>query len=354
MKKTALIALLLTVALALTACGSDKTYADLKMADYVTLGEYKGLTYTPVGTSVSDYALQVAIQKDLEEEGYKVTDSTKRTEGTVQVGDTCDIDFKGLKDGVAFQGGTATGYSLTIGSGSFIAGFEEGLAGVAIGSKVSLNLTFPENYRDQELAGQDVVFEVTVNAVTKRKSFPEITDAIANAMDEQANTVAEYYANKKASLEAENIAKAEKNLSDALWLEVINGTTLVKDIPQKLIDDAANEIVERYKMMAMQYAYDSLDEFLSANNTTMEYFNKQAKAYGQVMATNFMVAYAIANQEGFAVSDELFDEKATEYATAEGFTDVNKYIKEEGKDAICDQIILDYAVDLVLENAVAK
>ncbi len=354
MKKTALIALLLMVALAVTACGTGKNYTDLKMSDYVTLGEYKGLTYTPADTSVSDYALQVAIQSDLEEEGYKVIDSTKRTEGTVQVGDTCDIDFKGLKDGVAFEGGTATGYSLTIGSGSFIAGFEEGLVGVAIGSKVSLDLTFPENYSSEELAGEDVVFEVTVNAVTKRKSFPEITDTIANAMDEKANTVAEYYVNKKASLETENKAVAADELKDGLWDRVVKATTLKKDIPQNLVDAAASEFTKYYEMVATQGAYDSLDAWLTANKMTMTYFKEQANAYGLSVATSQMVAYAIADAEGFTVSEELFQETAKEYATSSGYSDVAKYIKEVGENPIRDQAVMDYAVELVLENAVAK
>lgn len=354
MKKTGLIALFLMVALAVTGCGVSGNYADLKIEDYVTLGEYKGLTYTPADTSVTDYALQVAVQTDLEGQGYKDTDSTKLTEGTVRVGDTCDIDFKGLKDGVAFEGGTAQGYSLTIGSGSFIAGFEEGLVGVAIGSKVSLDLTFPENYGNEELNGQAVVFEVTVNAVTKRKTFPEITDAIANAMDENAATVADYYVNKKAALEAENIAAAEEELKDDLWNRVVTEMTLKKDIPQNLIDAAASEFTKYYEMVATQSAYDSLEEWLTANNMTMDYFEEQADAYGLSVATSQMAAYAIAHAEGFTVSEELYQATAEEYATASGYTDVGKYIKEVGENPIRDQVVMDYAVQLVVDNAVAK
>ena len=354
MKKTGLIALLLMVALAVTGCGTDKTYAELNIEEYVTLGEYKGLTYTPADTSVTDYALQVAIQTDLEDQGYKDTDSTKLTVGTVQVGDTCNIDFKGLKDGVAFEGGTAEGYSLTIGSGSFIAGFEEGLVGVAIGSKVALDLTFPENYDSEELAGEDVVFEVTVNAVTKRKTFPEMTDSIANAMDENAATVADYYANKKAALEKENIAAAKEDLKDTLWNQVVTGMTLVKDIPQNLIDAAASEFTEYYEMVATQDAYDDLEEWLTANNLTKDYFNEQAKAYGLSVATSQMAAYAIADAEGFTVSDELYQETAEKYAATSGYADVDKYIREVGETPIRDQAVMDYAVQFVVDNAVAK
>jgi len=126
MKKTALIALLMIAVLAVTGC-SPASYEELNIAKYVTLGTYKGLSYEAVDTAVSDYELTVSVNKDLQAKGYEETKTESITSGVVQIGDTCNIDFKGLKDGVAFEGGTASGYSLEIGSGSFIAGFEEGV-----------------------------------------------------------------------------------------------------------------------------------------------------------------------------------------------------------------------------------
>lgn len=354
MKKTAWIALLLIVAMAITGCGTSKTYAGLKIEKYVTLGEYKGLKYTPADTSVSDYALEVAVQQDMADNGYEVINTVELTEGTVQVGDVCNIDFKGLKDGVAFEGGTSQGYSLEIGSGSFIEGFEEGLVGVAIGSTVNLDLTFPENYSSEDLAGQDVVFEVKVNSVTKRKSYPEMTAEIANKLDENAMTADEYYSNKKSTLEAENIAAAEESLKDTLWNVAISNMTIAEELPKSLVEDAVEEFTAYYEMYATQSAYDSLEEWLTANNMTMTYFDQLAENYATSVVTSQLAAYAIANAEGYTLTDELYQQKAKEYATASGYTDVSQYIAAVGEDPIKDQAIMDYAVDLVVSNAVEQ
>ncbi|MBQ7089512.1 MAG: FKBP-type peptidyl-prolyl cis-trans isomerase, partial [Clostridia bacterium] len=122
----------------------------------------------------------------MQESSY-VTYEEDIKEGTVQKGDTCAIDYIGKKDGVAFEGGTGS-YDLEIGSGSFIPGFEEGLIGKKIGSTVDLNLTFPENYGNEELNGQDVVFTVTIKKVTTRKVYKELTDELAATMDKTVKT----------------------------------------------------------------------------------------------------------------------------------------------------------------------
>ena len=183
--------MLFIIALTVTGCAGKQTYAELDIDKYVTLGDYKGLSYTAEDTAVTDNQLTLAIQEALSAEGYGEETEGEITSGTVQMGDTCNIDFTGLKDGVAFEGGTSQGYSLTIGSGQFIDGFEDGLVGVSIGSKVALDLTFPEEYDNEELAGEAVVFEVTVNSVTARTIYPELTDEIANQLEETANTVDE-------------------------------------------------------------------------------------------------------------------------------------------------------------------
>ena len=136
---------------------------DYNALDYVTLGEYKGLT-------VQDQPVEVTEEQiDSEVEYYiQLADALESvTEGTVEEGDTANIDYEGKLNGEAFDGGTAKGYDLIIGSDSFIDGFEDGLIGVAVGETVDLPLTFPENYGNEELAGQDVVFTVTVNVCRK-------------------------------------------------------------------------------------------------------------------------------------------------------------------------------------------
>ncbi len=349
MKKSGLIALLLIAVLALTGC--QKTFEQLDIDRYVTLGEYKGLTYKPVDTAVTNYELNKKHQSNLEAEGYTETDSTVLTAGTVQLGDTCNIDFKGTKDGVAFEGGTATGYSLTIGSGSFIAGFEEGLVGVEIGSTVHLDLTFPENYGKEELNGAAVVFEVKVNSVTKRKVFPEMTDALANKLDENAKNVAEYYTNLKANLEAEKKTEAEDSVASTLWLAALEKTTF-KNIPEYLFEEPEARYRAQTDQMAKQYSYDNGRALYVAQGYTEAQYEEMLDDAAASYVQEVLMAYAIAEAEGFQVTDEIYQKNLKEYAKTAGYGDPAIYENAVGKQLIREQIVYTYAVDLIVENAV--
>ena len=134
-------------------------------AEVTKLGNYKGVEVKRESTEVTDEEVDQKIQSilDANPEYVEITDSP------AQNGDTVDIDYVGMKDGVAFDGGTAQGYKLELGSGTFIDGFEDGLVGASVGQELSLNLTFPENYGNSDLAGQAVVFDVTVNAIEEKK-----------------------------------------------------------------------------------------------------------------------------------------------------------------------------------------
>jgi trigger factor len=146
--------------------------ADYKVDDYIKLGQYKGVKVTVDQLTVTDDNVNTAIQDDLKANATteEVTDRKD-----VQNGDIVNIDYEGLKDGKAFDGGTSTGYDLTIGSGKFIPGFEDKLIGAKVGEKVSIDLTFPADYQQADLAGQAVVFNVTVNSI-KKQVIPELTE----------------------------------------------------------------------------------------------------------------------------------------------------------------------------------
>lgn len=207
-KKTYLVVLALCTALAITACGtsadnkgetkstaetqdtadktdsaesgsdSDKNSKDTASGDtrlvsvddvskYITIGQYKGLTLDNSVEAVTDDMVDGRVQEELQNKAEEVT------EGTVQNGDIVTINYVGTKDGVAFDGGTANNYELTIGSGTFIDGFEDGIIGMKKGQTKDLDLTFPEEYSSEELAGQEVVFKVTLQSF---KRAPELTD----------------------------------------------------------------------------------------------------------------------------------------------------------------------------------
>ena len=162
-KIMSLAAVVLTAGM-LSACGKDAAYlSEIKASDYVTLGEYKGIEVTQPEPEVTDEYVDSYIEY-LRSQRAVAVEVTDRT--TVQEGDTVNIDYTGYRDGVAFEGGTAQGDSLTIGSGRFIDGFEEGLIGTSVGETVTLELTFPDNYTNAELAGAAVTFDVTVNSIS--------------------------------------------------------------------------------------------------------------------------------------------------------------------------------------------
>lgn len=333
----------------LFGCGA-KGPASFQEADpdqYLTLGKYEGLSYTKTDTSVSDYQLQVAINKILYDAGYGTLSEEKITSGTVQIGDTANIDYKGVKDGVAFQGGTAEDHDLNIGSGSFIDGFEEGLVGVKVGDTVDLDLTFPENYSNKELAGQAVVFTVKVNYIKDRTTYPELTDELVAKLKKDAKTKKELIANTKKELEKSNEQEALTNIQNTLWTKVMTATTFEEKLPATLLDAAKKEYDNYYKSIALQYGYEDTESFFAANNITEETINLQAEAYVKQQLT----AYAIAKAEGYTISEKEFDAYAKSLATSAGYENVEEYLKLATRERIEDRIILDYALNLIIEKA---
>lgn len=353
MKKT-FAALLTVCALVLTGCAA-KTYEKTNTDKYLTLGDYKGLTYTPADTTASDYDVECAVRKLLANAGYETEVFDQINEGTVRLGDTLNINYAGrYPDGEAFAGGTADNQSLEIGSSQFIAGFEEKLIGVKVGDTVELNLTFPKSYGNKELAGQDVVFTVKVNYITARKNYPEMTDAIAHKLDETAENTEQLYANTRKQLEDANAASAESTLRSDLWSQAVSNCTFADKLPKSLKNSAQEEFTNYYTAQALQSGYSSLSEWLTANGTTQSYFDQQMETYSTSMVQSQLTAWAIVKAEGYAITDKIFDEKSAKYATSAGYEDTASYITAIGEDPIRDQIALDFAVDLVLENAVAQ
>ena len=169
----------------LTACGSKEYLKDIKAEKYVTLGTYTGIEATVNKLEVPEGAVDSYIYDNYLAPKAEKVPVTGRA---VQEGDVANIDFVGYHDDVAFEGGTGADFDLTIGSGRFIEGFEEGLIGANIGDTRSLNLTFPDPYTNPELAGEDVVFEVTVNSISESKA-PALTDALVKQLGEEGYNV---------------------------------------------------------------------------------------------------------------------------------------------------------------------
>ena len=319
---------------------------DYKALDYVTLGKYKGLEVTLESADVTDEEIDQQIVSDLSS-----SDKMEEVkEGTVESGDVANIDYEGKLNGEAFEGGTDKGYDLTIGSGSFIDGFEDGLIGKKIGETVDLNLTFPENYGSTELAGKDVVFTVTINSV---KRAPELTDALVVEISDEYKTVEEYRNSIKEQLETQNKSDQHtQELNDLVAAAYENAT--VNDYPQEMIDYQLESVTSYYKSYAEQYGMEYADFLEQQVGMTEEEFVKQMTETVKKSLGQEMVLRAIAETENVEISDEKFQEKASEYAQQMGSTDVDAFIKQYGKSTIMASILQDEAVDILEKNAVVK
>lgn len=286
MKRIISVMLAVLTAVMFAGCGKNGArvlYND-KLSKYIKLGDYKNIPVDTKSDTFKEFYDDV-LSSDISTNDLYV----RKTEGTVASGDTANIDYEGKKDGVAFDGGTAQGYNLTIGSGSFIDGFEDGLIGKKIGDTVDLNLTFPEDYQSTDLAGKAVVFTVKINYVkTDEERKPE-----------------EYYKELDFdSLEAYEADVTERAAKDYLLDKVLENSK-IKDYPQK----DAETIYNAYKNMfdtniQGQYGID-LATYLSYNNQTEEDF-KSSITDEQIkpLMKEQMVLYAVLDKEKIGLTDK--------------------------------------------------
>jgi len=356
MKIRSVIACLLAALLCLTGCNSSDTpyytyeeFCEYDLSEFVTPGQYKKLDYDPAALEVPKDELTALLHERMQESSY-VTYEENITEGTVQMGDTCSIDYVGKKDGVAFEGGTGS-YDLEIGSGSFIPGVEEGLIGKKIGSTVDLNLTFPENYGNEELNGQDVVFTVTIKEVTTRKVYKELTDELAATLDSSVKTADEYMTN----LEKELYEQLETNLRFDLWNIAVEKATFAEDFPEEIKDLAQATINAYYQNVAVQSGYETINDFLAAQNISNEKYQESVNAYIIQQSKHNLLALAICEKEGYTVSEEAFEAEAAAAAAGSGHEDTESYLESMGGDLyLYLQLYYQHALDIVFESAVGK
>lgn len=318
---------------------------ELNLADYVTLGEYKGLTAAFDKYEPTDEDIEAAIESSLE----RAATDKEVTGRPVAEGDIVNIDYEGKKDGVAFDGGTAQGYDLTIGSHSFIEGFEDGLIGAEVGQTLDLDLTFPENYHSEELAGQAVVFTVRVNAI-KEKVTPELTDEIVPTLDADCKTVEEYRNTVRENIikNAENTAK--QNTKDELLKQAVANAE-IKSVPEGLIE----EKTDTAQASALNYANSygvSLEDFVSqAMGVTMEEFEEQSKQYAEEDARSALVIAAIAEAEGLTISDEEAKAQIEPYVEAMGGKDYDSLMKSYIGRGYREYLQMEKVTDWLYDNA---
>ena len=310
---------------------------------YVTIADYKGIVVDNTVAKVTDEDVDNRVVENLQNNREEVTDEN----ATVQDGDVATINFVGTKDGVAFEGGTANNYDLTIGSGTMIPGFEEGIVGMKKGETKDVTVTFPENYQSTDLAGQEAVFQITVQAI---KRAPELTDDWV-AANTDVKTIDEYKATVRTQLEEEAAQQAENSRRSTAWNTVYTNSEVV-EYPEKDVEDA----VKTFKSQAEAYAKQAgmeLEAFVESQGISMDDFEEQCQQYAQAKVKQNLIIQGIMDAEGMTLEDAdslaIQDKFVQQYASG----DLAALIDGYGQVAVDEAIGVLRVQNFIVENAKA-
>ena len=313
----------------------------------VTLGEYKGLTIEDIDPEVSAKEVDQYVDMIRSKQAEVKTITDKRN--VLKKGDTANMDFVGKKDGVPFAGGSAEGYDLEIGSGSFIPGFEEQMEGMKVEEVRNIELSFPEDYYVSDLAGQPVVFEVTLHAI-KRKILPELNDEFVKDVS-NFETVAEYKEDIKNMLSAEKTAEIKNRHKAAVAQQVVEASDVVA--PESMVNEETESSMNDIRFTMKQQGIE-LEDYLKMTNGKLEDIENECRNRAEALVKQTIVFEAIAEKEGLAVSDEDLE---AEYAKmSEMYNQPVETIREvfamRGQvGAIKRNLLLEKVADFLLENA---
>ena len=314
-------------------------------SDYVEkLADYKGLEYSKMDTQVTDDEIEEKVKSFLSNYPEQITDRA------VKKGDTVNIDYEGKKDGVAFEGGTAAGFDLNIGSGKFIPGFEDGLIGKKPGETVDLNLSFPEDYHSEELKGAKVVFTVKINYIVG-ETPKKLTDELVKDNTE-FKTAADYKANIKANLEATKKEEANEAASRELLEKVVTNSA-IKSIPKEAEDRYYAQIMEYWTNIATQYGAELKDFVKNQFKLSEEDFEAEVRTQASNAAKQLLIVRAIAQAEKLELTDDEYKEGLNRYfenSGVQGSMDVAAFESNFGKGRISDLILTDKICKFLVEN----
>ncbi len=306
-----------------------------KVSKLKNLADYKGLEVEKSTAEITDDKLKQQL------EYFKDTYPEKKTEGTVKNGDTVNIDFVGKKDGKEFSGGTATGQDLTIGSNTYIEGFESGLIGKKVGEKVTLNLTFPTSYQNTELAGKDVTFDVTINYI-KNTNFDIDKEFIeTNFAYSRTDNVKDFDAWVKKKMKFNAIYQA-------IWSNYLSSCTMesygedeLKDAKTTVAEQIENNIKNSYGM--------TVDQFKEQNSMSDDDYTQEVEASAKNTIKMKLVVEAIAAKENIEISDQEYQDYLEDGAN-QTKTTVEKYEEQYGKDNIKQQVLSQKVLEFVCDN----
>lgn len=365
-KKVYLMILTLCIAFAGTACGTkEKAAEETKTSEektedkkdteksgeatrlvsvkdidkYITIGQYKGLSLEKVVETITDTEVEGSISQDLEMTKEEVKD------GVVEDGDTVTVNYVGTENGKEFNGGSAENQEITIGSGGYIPGFEDGILGMKKGETKDVPLTFPEDYIEPSMAGKDVVFKITLQSF---KRAPELNDDWV-AKNTEYKTVEEYREGKKKLLQENAEQMADSILYQTAWNQVYEASE-VKEYPEKDVKEAYAEFETQVKSYAKQGGME-LEDYLESQQVSQEAFEEQCQEYAEARVKQNLILQGIMDAEGITLEDKESLAVQDELIQTYGVQDLAALIDTYGQTSVDITIGLIRVERFIVENA---
>ena len=319
--------------------------AEVALKPEVTLGQYKGLEVEAADTAVTEEDVQAEIDRQ-RNSNARTVDVTDRP---VQDGDMIKLDFDGSVDGAPFEGGKGEDYPLTIGSGSFIPGFEEQLIGKSIGEETEVHVTFPEDYHAEELKGKAAVFKCEVKSIQVRE-LPEEDDEFAQDVSD-FDTMAEYREDVRAKLTERKAEDAKRQKEEAAIAKAVLNAQM--DIPDAMIEEQARRIMDDFAARMQQQGI-TMEQYMQFTGMTREQMLEQSRPEALRRIQNSLVLEAVAKAEGIEISDERVDEEITKMAEQYKMEPekLKGMISEEEKEQIRSDLAVQAAAELIRDSAV--
>ncbi len=310
----------------------------------VVLGDYKGVEIQLIPDEVTDEDVERELSSVAERNARMITVEDR----PAQMGDTLEIDFDGFIDGEAFEGGSAQGHTLKLGSNQFIPGFEEQLVGVEAGAETTVKVTFPEDYHASEYAGKEAEFKVKVNAI-KVKELPVIDDEFASDVSE-FETLEEYKNDIRAKLSERKKNEAENAMKNEAVSKAVKNAEI--DIPACMIEDAVDDEIRKYADSLRRYGMN-YEDYLKHTGSSEEQMREMAKPAAEERVRRSLVVEAISKAEDIQATEEEIDKKLEEYAKY-----YNRELEEikaamaNSRSYLEDEVKFDNTIQFLYEHAV--
>lgn len=305
---------------------------------YITIGEYKGLTLDNTVDAITDDDVQAQIDQDLQDKAEPVSDGAKE-------GDLVTVNYVGTKNGQTFDGGTANNYDFVIGQGQMFDEFENGVIGMKKGETKEIKIDFPSDYADETLAGQEVVYKVTVQNVRRAG---ELTDEWV-AKNTDYTTVDEYQESVRSQLEEEAKNSAQEVLKNTAWSTVLENSE-VKEYPQEDVDSAISEFKSSMEVYAKQ-ADMTLEEFIDSQGISQDDFDEQCQQYAEGKVKQNLIIQGIMDAEGLSLDDKESLQLQEKLVEQMGASDIAELVGTYGQTYVDESIGLLRVEDFIIKNA---